>query len=82
MNIKLTLSLDSKVIESAKRQSRKKGVSLSKLVEEYLREFSSSRSPKQRKESAMELIGIAGKIPDDFDYDKELFKILSEKHLK
>jgi hypothetical protein len=82
MNAKLTLSLDSKVIESAKKQSKRKGISLSKLVENHLREFTGRRNPKKKKESALELIGIAGRVSKGFDYDDELFKILKEKHLK
>jgi glucokinase len=36
MNVKLTLSINDKTIEKAKRISRKKGKSISKMVEEYL----------------------------------------------
>jgi glucokinase len=36
MNVKLTLSSNDKTIEKAKRISRKKGKSISKMVEEYL----------------------------------------------
>ncbi|GHN00182.1 hypothetical protein WSM22_16710 [Cytophagales bacterium WSM2-2] len=82
MNAKLTLSLDQRVIESAKKESRKKGISLSKLIEDYLREITNSRNSKKGKGSATELIGIAGKVPDNFNYRDELFKILSDKHLK
>jgi hypothetical protein len=28
----------------------------------------------------MELKGILGKVPPDFDYDEELFKYIKEKH--
>ncbi len=37
---------------------------------------------RKKKESALELIGIAGRVSKGFDYDDELFKILKEKHLK
>lgn len=37
MNKKLTLSLDKDVIENAKKYANKKGTSVSKLVENYLR---------------------------------------------
>lgn len=82
MNTKLTLSLDTKVIESAKKESKRKGISLSKLIENYLRDFTAHHHLKKKKDSATELIGIAGRIPDTLDYDQELFKILSEKHLR
>ena len=42
MTTKLTLTLDNKVIERAKIYSRKNNISLSKLVEFYLKTLSSS----------------------------------------
>jgi hypothetical protein len=36
MDVKLTLSMNKKTIEQAKKYARKKNVSLSKLVENYL----------------------------------------------
>ena len=81
MTTKLTLSIDSKVIEQAKRYSRQKGISLSKMIENHLRK-SISKKKKSSKGSATELIGIAGKAPKGFNYKDELFQILSEKHLK
>ena len=81
MTTKLTLSIDSKVIDDAKRYSKKKGISLSKLIENHLREFT-GKAKRPKKGSATELIGIAGKAPKNFNYQDELFQILSEKHLK
>ena len=37
MNVKLTLNLDAKVIEMAKKYALENGVSLSEVVEEYLK---------------------------------------------
>ena len=42
--VKLTLSLDKEVIEKAKAYVKKKGVSLSAFIEEYLREKVNERS--------------------------------------
>ena len=42
MNTKLTLSLDSNVIEQAKEFARTRRKSLSKMIEEYLREAACS----------------------------------------
>jgi Family of unknown function (DUF6364) len=81
MTSKITLTIDSKVVRAAKKRSSKKGVSLSKIIENYLREFSSKDRIKRRG-SATELIGIAGKATTEFDYDRELFMALKEKHLK
>jgi hypothetical protein len=81
MTTKLTLSLDSKVIEQAKRYSKQKGISLSKIIESHLRSVASKRK-RPKKGSATDLIGIAGKIPKDSDYTHVLFQALIEKHLK
>lgn len=45
MKTRLILTLDSKVIESAKAYARSKGVTLSKLIEDFLRTL------KAKKES-------------------------------
>ena len=81
MTTKLTLSLDSKVIESAKRYSQQKGKSLSRLIEDYLKNLTMTKRPK-RKSRVERLSGILGTVSDDFDYKKELTSILREKHLK
>jgi len=78
MTTKLTLSLDSKVIESAKKFSKQKGKSLSKLIEDYLVGITSKE--RKRKSSIMELKGILGKVPPDIDYNEERYKYLMEKH--
>lgn len=40
MDTKLTLSLDKKVIEEAKKYAKRKNISLSKLIESYLNKVS------------------------------------------
>ncbi len=80
MTTKLTLSVDSSVIEAAKRASKRKGMSLSKIIEIYLREFSSDK--RKEKSSATELIGILGRTPKSFNDKDEFYKILEEKHLR
>jgi hypothetical protein len=42
MDAKLTLSLDKKTIEQAKKYARKKNTSLSKLIENYLSKVTSA----------------------------------------
>lgn len=79
MNAKLTLSLDAEVIEAAKKYSIEKGLSLSEVVE-YLKKLSPSKSRAEKKSSIMELKGILGKVPEDFDYREERYKYLMEKH--
>jgi hypothetical protein len=81
MNTKLTLSMNSKTIELAKKYAEKKGVSLSRLVEEYFGKITSPRLSKTQK-SLMELKGILGSVPPDFDYKKAVRDHVYEKHMK
>lgn len=82
MTTKLTLTIDDKIISSAKKYAQKKGKSLSHLVENYLKSISvkelnnTGMSPKVSK-----LMGII-KLPDDFDYKSELTNALSKKYNK
>jgi len=61
MTAKLTLSINEKTIEKAKRISRKRGKSISKMVEEYLDSISEK---EEKKESAVDKIReiMKGKI--------------------
>lgn len=80
MNTKLTLTIEEKVIEAAKQYAQKKGKSLSHIVENYLMSITSKEikdepiSPKVSK-----FIGVM-KLPEDFDYKKELGTLLSKKY--
>lgn len=47
MNIKLTLSVDKTVIEQAKEYAQSKGVSLSAIIENYLKLLLQNKSEKQ-----------------------------------
>ena len=82
MTTKLTLTIEDKVISSAKKYAQKKGKSLSHLVENYLKSISTKDtsnlpiSPKVSK-----LRGII-KLPNDFDYKSELSNALSKKYKK
>ncbi len=82
MTTKLTLTIDEKVISSAKKYAKKKGRSLSNLVENYLKSVSSKEtdvntlSPRVTK-----LMGVI-KLPADFNYKKELGNSLSKKYKK
>ncbi len=80
MATKLTLSLDGKVIERAKRYSQKKGTSLSKLVEDYFNKLTQGTNVQKKISSLQELKGIGGPAPKDFDYKEERYKYLMEKY--
>lgn len=80
MTTKLTLTMEDKVIESAKKYARRKGRSLSDIVENYLKSITTQEdatppfSPKVAR-----LMGVI-KLPEDFDYKKELGAELGKKY--
>ena len=80
MTTKLTLTVESQIIERAKKYAKGTGKSLSEIVESYLDEISSAEtaegcvSPKLKK-----LIG-AVRLPADFDEEKEKRAYLEKKH--
>ena len=82
MTKKLTLTIEEKVISSAKKYAQKKGKSLSNLVENYLKSISTKEtdlntlSPKVTK-----LMGVI-KLPETYDYKAELGNSISKKYMK
>ena len=72
MNLKLTLELDAEVIEAAEKYSLEHGLSLSQVVESYLKELAPLKPANKNRSSVLELKGILGKAPDDFDYREEI----------
>ena len=83
MNTKLTLTIEQTVIERAKRYARKKGRSLSDIIENYLKAITKEESDEETEITPI-VKSLRGsfKAPADFDYKKELTKALSEKYLK
>ena len=83
MNTKLTLTIEASIIEKAKAYARKKGRSLSDIIENYLNVIT-----KEQEEPVIEIGPITRslrgsfKVPDDFDYKKELAKGLTKKYLR
>ncbi|MCM2357713.1 MAG: DUF6364 family protein [Geobacteraceae bacterium] len=63
MNAKLTLSLEKEIIEQAKEFSRKQHKSLSKLVENYLRQI--TRSTPQSESITPLVAELSGLIKPD-----------------
>ncbi len=82
MNTKLTLTVEQQIIEQAKKYAKKRGRSLSDIVENYLRVLTSDKDDSEIEITPLvkSLAGIF-KAPKDFDYKKELSKGLSEKYL-
>ncbi len=80
MQTKLTLTLEKGVIEQAKSYAKSKGRSLSELIENYLKVVVSDSEQKVTISPAIRKLKGSVKLPDDFDYKKELTNTLSEKY--
>jgi hypothetical protein len=82
MDAKLTLNVDKEIAGKAKKYARSKGRSLSDLVEDYLKFLTRQMETDTIKISprVKSLLGSI-KVPDGFDYKKELSERLNEKYL-
>jgi hypothetical protein len=81
MNTKLTLNVEKKVIEKAKEFARKKGQSLSELVENYFK-FLTKQHTKQDAELSPKVKALRGilKIGNASDYKQILEEEINRKH--
>jgi hypothetical protein len=80
MITKLTLTIEDKVIDSAKKYAQQKGKSLSHIVENYLKTITVKEDKAETlSPKILKLMGSV-KLPKDFDYKKELGNALSKKH--
>ncbi len=82
MDAKLTLNVDKEIAGKAKKYARSKGRSLSDLVEDYLQFLTRQIETETIKISprVKSLLGSI-KVPDGFDYKKELSERLNDKYL-
>ncbi|MBK8501988.1 MAG: hypothetical protein IPL46_07165 [Saprospiraceae bacterium] len=82
MNTKLTLTIEKEVIEEAKEYAKKKGQSLSNLVENYFKLLTKDDRqvrPKKLSPRVKRLRGIL-KVDKDFDYKSVLEEELTKKY--
>lgn len=81
MNTKLTLTIEEKIIRKAKMYAKKNGQSLSGLIENYLKMLTSLEKEWESELSPL-VKSLKGsfKMPEDFDYKRELTEILSNKY--
>ena len=81
MDKKLTLSLNSVVIEKAKNYAQNNGVSLSRMIENYLAVLTKSTNLEEDSYSPIvsRLMGSLN-LPDDFDYGNDYADYLTEKY--
>jgi hypothetical protein len=82
MDTKLTLNVDSDLVQHAKSYAREKGRSLSDLFEMYLKALINKKetSEEELTPKVKSLLG-SFKMPEDFDYKNELSEQLSNKYL-
>ncbi|MCH6200445.1 DUF6364 family protein [Aquiflexum sp. LQ15W] len=82
MNTKLTLTIEKSVIENAKKYAQMKERSLSDLIENYLKALTNEEPlPKNELTPIVKSLKGSFKMPENFDYKKELTDRLSEKYL-
>lgn len=83
MNQKLTLVIEQELIAQAKKYAKKKGHSLSGLVENYFKVLTkTSDTESDAIEISPKVKALMGSIrlPDDFDYKKVLAEEINKKH--
>ena len=83
MTTKLTLTLEQHIIVKAKAYAKKKGRSLSDIIENYLKVVVTEKADLET-ETAPLTKSLKGsfKKPSDFDYKRQLTNKLTEKYLK
>jgi len=87
MKTKLTLNIDDKIVARAKKESSKRKVSLSSVVEDYLDRFSKNNSHNKMPNSGPSLLKRIRKYTKnanppkkDMDYKKAWREHLDEKY--
>ncbi len=84
MITKLTLTVEDKVIASAKIYAQKNGKSLSHLVENYLKSITADTKEKKGESISPKVLKLMGviKLPKEYDYKIALGKALAKKYAK
>jgi hypothetical protein len=84
METKLTLRMDDKIINAAKIQARKQGLSLSKLVADYLQMIASKKASASTFKPTpilAEITGVLHQNSSKKDLREEYHQYLEEKYL-
>jgi Family of unknown function (DUF6364) len=82
MTTKLTLTIEDGVIKNAKNYAKQKGRSLSGLVENYLKSLTGAAAEKEVLTPRVKRLKGAIKLPENFNYKKELEQELTKKYGK
>jgi len=80
MNKKLTLSLNEKVIENAKLYAKKNKISLSKLIELYLKSVAENKPKNVEITPLVESLSGVIELPAGFDVRDDYTNYLLEKY--
>jgi hypothetical protein len=81
MTTKLTLTMEAEVIKIAKVYAKKKGQSLSDLIENYLKSISAKEVKENNFSPAIKKLMGSIKLPDNFDDKKIVKEAIIKKHL-
>ena len=82
MITKLTLTIEERVIKTAKKYALKKGKSLSGLVENYLKVLAAEDKSTNEVTPRVRRLRGSVKLPADFNYKKMIEESISEKYSK
>lgn len=80
MDKKLTLSLNESVIENAKLFAKKNKISLSKLIESYLRSIAENNIQEVEITPLVKSLSGVVELPTDFNIRDEYTSYLTEKY--
>lgn len=80
MDVKLTLRLNSLIIEEAKLYAKETNTSLSGLVENYLQKLLQDRKQKRRITPVVKSLCGVISLPEDFDHKKAYAEYLRQKY--
>ena len=82
MNTELTIQLEDNLIHEAETYARVKNVSLSEMIESYLRLITSVKQPKKDVEITPLVKSLSGvmDLPLEFDYRIEYKEHLAQKY--
>lgn len=80
---KLTLSMEPEIVNRAKQYAKKRQISLSKLIQDYLDEVSRNK-PEAEDNISADVLSITGilkdKFPNDVDLKEIRYQYLKEKY--
>ena len=81
MNTKLTLSVDQDLIQKAKEYAKRRGTSISKMVEEYFLVLTSEKGSATKPNSDSPVDKLLGIVNEpDLDYDQIRLEALKKKY--